>query len=391
MKVKKGLWFQKGVYFFLSRCFGWFFMRLNDYHGEKTKIKSDTFLLLANHNNDMDWAFPVILTGRHMRFVASSNIMNGFAGKLVKFLAGPIPRAKGASADDTAELIMENLKAGISVAIFPEGNKSWDGKTGFISERNARIVKESGCALVTYRTEGGYLRTPRWSDIVRKGPMFGRVVREYTKEELARMSVPEIAEAIRKDLAVNAFDFQREHMERYPGKDLTKNLDCVLYICPECHGVSTIKASADSFSCSCGLKGRMNEYGFLESLTEKPLIFDNTASWNDWQKSWLKENKDTLKESKKCLASDGPAEFISIKNGERSVIASGVTAELYADCLKIGEHRFPLNKISRFSTFRNRRLFFTCEEGYFELHFPKPVSGLKYDAIHRVMTDKAYE
>ena len=224
MNVLKGLKLQKAVYFFLSRFFGWFFMLLNKYHGKKTKLKSDTFLLLANHNNDMDWAFPVILTGRHMRFVASSNIMNGFAGKLVKVLAGPIPRAKGASADDTAALIAENLKAGVSVAIFPEGNKSWDGKTGFISERNAEIAKNSGCSLVTYRTEGGYLRTPRWSDTVRKGPMYGQVVREYSKEELAKMSVPEIAEAIRSDLAVNAFDYQREHHCRYPGKKLNRNL-----------------------------------------------------------------------------------------------------------------------------------------------------------------------
>ena len=114
---------------------GRLFKRISGFHSGHTKISSRTFLLLGNHNNDLDWAFPVIDTRRHMRFVASANILEGFKGRIIDFLVGPIPRKKGAPAEETTKQIYESLSQGISVAIYPEGNKSWDGRTG----KNRRI------------------------------------------------------------------------------------------------------------------------------------------------------------------------------------------------------------------------------------------------------------
>ena len=380
----------KTTYSVIRVLFGWLFKRISGFHSGHTKISSRTFLLLGNHNNDLDWAFPVIDTRRHMRFVASANILEGFKGRIIDFLVGPIPRKKGAPAEETTKQIYESLSQGISVAIYPEGNKSWDGRTGYISPRNAEIVKRSGCGLVTYRIDGGYLRSPRWSDEVRKGPVFGAVVREYTPEELENMTEEQVHEAIKRDLYTDAAVFAKEHRYRYPGKQLSKHLESVLYICPECRRISTITSLADSFSCSCGLRGRMNEYGLLESLTDEPLPFDNTASWNAWQRQYLLDNREELLETETPFFSDLHASLFRTEGDKKTLLSEDCSVVYFADRIEAGKQIFPLGSIKRISVFRNRRLFFTTDDGYYELRFPETVSGLKYEALWRVLTGKAY-
>ncbi|MBR5048266.1 MAG: 1-acyl-sn-glycerol-3-phosphate acyltransferase, partial [Erysipelotrichaceae bacterium] len=208
--VRRGLWRHKFVYHFLRITAGWLIAALRDFSGEYYKIKGKPVLLLSNHNSDFDGLLMVIALKRHFKFVGSANIMSGALGKLIRFLIGLIPREKGAAADNTVELIVDNLNAGIDVAMFPEGNKSWDGSTGFISKRTAEILKQADCGLVTYRFDGGYLRSPRWARTKRRGKIFGRVVNEYSKEQLDKLSVDEIYDIIVRDLQADAFQYQDE-------------------------------------------------------------------------------------------------------------------------------------------------------------------------------------
>ncbi|MBQ4252876.1 MAG: 1-acyl-sn-glycerol-3-phosphate acyltransferase, partial [Erysipelotrichaceae bacterium] len=174
-QIRKGLKRHVFVYYFLRILIGWIIKAICSFSYVPYTIREKPVLILSNHNSDFDPLLMVISLKKHFKFVASANIMSGFIGKIIAFLVGPIPREKGASADDTVGLIIDNLNAGIDVAMFPEGNKSWDGSTNFISKRTAEIFKKARCGLVTYRFEGGYLRSPRWSRYSRKGKLIGRV------------------------------------------------------------------------------------------------------------------------------------------------------------------------------------------------------------------------
>ena len=149
-------------------------------------MRSRTFLCLGNHTQNLDPALMVIGTRRHMRFVANASLTRGIAGFFLNPLFGIIPREKGARGDAAIALIEANLRAGVSVGMFPEGNRSWDGETEYISPRTAALVKDTGVALLTYRLTGGYLLKPRWADHKRRGPMRGELVHEYTPEEISR-------------------------------------------------------------------------------------------------------------------------------------------------------------------------------------------------------------
>ena len=449
MTVKKHLGLQRAFWVFAQIFVGTAIRIFKNYHCKITRPKSRVFLALYNHTDDLDPLYMAICLFRHMRYVASSVILQGFAGKVISFLLGPIPRPKAASADETVELMLENLRAGISVGMSAEGNRSWDGETMYISPRTAEVAKRSGAGLVTYRTRGGYLRTPRFAANKRKGPVFGEMVREYSAEELARMSVEEISAAIAKDLYVNAYQDQTDPPEiirdylkkrkgqnsfsgnatnesiavnqvtgaiRYKGKAKAENIESILFICPECKGIGTLSSCGDEFYCTCGIKGIVNDYGFLEGQ----LPFHNTVDWNHWQKAYLKEHAEGLKGDETPIFEDHGADVYITTNNEKKLVSQEADVLFYPEHLEVrsangkcevpinedrkdlsreaGEETadmndtrtFPLASIAKFGAFRSRKIFFQSAEAYCELSFDHIVSGMKYEAFWRVLTGREY-
>lgn len=403
MKVKQHLRFQRAFWVFAQIFVGTAIRIIKNYHCKVTRPKSRAFLALYNHTDDMDPFYMAIGLFRHMRYVASSVILEGFVGKVISFLVGPIPRKKAASADDTVDLMLENLNAGVSIALSAEGNRSWDGETMFISPRTAEVAKNSGAALVTFRIRGGFLHTPRFAANKRKGPVFGEMVREYSPEELAQMSVAEIEAAIAKDLYVNAYQDQtdpppiirqylkgRNAMIPYKGKAKAENIESILFICPECHGIGTLSSHGDAFSCTCGLKGAVNDYGFLEG----ELPFDNPVDWNHWQKNYLKDFGAKAQDRKEPVFSDRGADVYITEDGEQKLFAKGAEVLFYPEFIELkGQEetrRFQLDSITRFGAFRSRKIFFKTEDSYCELSFDHIVSGMKYEAFWRTLTKRPY-
>lgn len=402
MAVDKHIRFQRAFWVFAQIIVGTPIRLFKHYHCKVTRPKSKVFLALYNHTDDMDPFYMAIGLFRHMRYVASSVILEGFIGRIISFLVGPIPRRKAASADDTVELMLENLKAGISIALSAEGNRSWDGETMYISPRTAEVAKRSGAALVTFRIRGGYLHTPRYAAHARKGPVFGEMVREYSPEELAGMSVQEIEDAISKDLYVNAYQDQKDppaiikhylkgrKMVPYKGKAKAENIESILYVCPKCHGIGTLSSHDDVFQCICGLSGRVNDYGFLEGNVP----FDNTVDWNKWQKNYLMEQAAAIEKNTEIIFTDSGADLYITKKNNRQLIGKNAEVLFYPDRIEVkdnnGTHVFHLDGITRFAAFRSQKVFFTSKDEYCELLFDHIVSGMKYEAFWRVLTGRPY-
>ena len=87
------------------------------------------YIVVCNHVTDWD---PLLVGGafRHqMYFLASEHIMRlGFVSRLLDWLVHPIVRQKGGSAAGAVKEMLRALKSGCSVAFFPEGNRTWDGR-----------------------------------------------------------------------------------------------------------------------------------------------------------------------------------------------------------------------------------------------------------------------
>lgn len=390
--IRRGLWRHKFVYHFLRITIGWLIAAIRDFSYAYYRIKGKPVLILSNHNSDFDALLMVIGLKRHFKFVASANIMSGPVGKLIRFLVGPIPREKGSSADKTVELIIDNLNAGIDVAMFPEGNKSWDGSTGFISRRTAEIFKQVECGLVTYRFDGDYLRSPRWARAKRRGKVFGQVIGEYSAEQLKEMSVDEIYDIIVRDLNADAYEYQEEHHNRYRGKALAEGLENLTYLCPVCRKFDGIHAEGNEFHCECGMKAVYDEYGYLNG--DMIADYNTTIKWNTFQKQWLREHKDELiSQTDKPFSYDDNMYLYQIVDNERVLVAQGVSAQLYGDRIAVSNgseciETFGWADITKLGMFRNNGLYLTCRDSRYELYRAEGFSLIKYFSLWRILTGK---
>ena len=201
-----------------------------------------------------------------MYYVASEHIFRwGFISKLINFLVAPIPRVKAITEIQTVINILKRLKAGANVCMFAEGNRSFSGETGVVHPATGKLVKKSGVSLITFRLDGGYFTSPRWSKTLRKGMMKGRMIKEYTPEELKTMTADEVYSAIKSDLYVNAYEEQEKDPVEYTGDKLAENLETALYWCPKCESIATLKSKGDRLFCECGLDLKYDTYGYLTS------------------------------------------------------------------------------------------------------------------------------
>lgn len=400
--VTKHIKFQRAVYKTLLHTLGWFYTLKSRFKYERHTPENETFLLVGNHNMNLDPFQAVIATRSHMRFVSNDAILKSFWGPVLKLFVGPIPRKRGASTDETVQLIKENLRAGISVAMYPESERSWDGVTEAISIKTAQLAKESGAALVTFATNGSYLRTPHWARNTRSGPTLGRVVNEYSPKQLEEMSVEEIYEAIVEDIHVNAFEFQRQHMYKYRGRDMAENAEIVCYICPKCKKIGKMYSEGDLLMCSgCGYTLRYNQYGFFEG---ENVVFDNTADWSRWQKEWLKENAGELKARTKrpIIVNEGVKLYESDEQGNMRELASGVSALLYGDRIDIVRGRdytykeniiksFPMEQITKLGGFGKHIITLTCSGTYYKIKSPENLISIYiYFGMWRVLSGRDY-
>ena len=306
-----------------------------------------TFLVLANHNTDWDPLLLALAFPRYMSFVASEHIFRwGFAAKLIIFFMNPIARLKGTTASDTALTMLRRLKKGISVAMFAEGNRSFNGLTGDILPSTGKFARASGAGLVTYRFDGGYFTSPRWcGSALRRGKLTGRVVNVYTREQLKAMSAEEVNEAIRRDLFVNAYEVQRKEMVRFKGKNLAEHLETVICRCPSCGRLDTLHSAGDTLSCDCGFSVRYNEYGFVEG---DGAPFDNRTDWDLDQTERLCAMADAIPDNDTPIfTDDGMILKELLADHEAREVGFGCMA-LYTDRLECCGMCFPLDKLSGF-------------------------------------------
>lgn len=242
----------------------------------------EPFILLSNHTTEEDMLFTAAASKQHMYFVCGEHLLrNKLYGKPLRVLGDPVPVPKGGAALNAVREIINRVRAGHNICMFPEGKRSFHGETIPAPVSLGKLVKTAGCALVTYRIRGGYFTYPRWArDHHRKGPVEGEVVGVYSSAQLKRMSAREITDMINGDTYENAYETQRFKRWIYKGNDLAKGMEHVLFICPCCRAMDSIQTEGDRFFCSaCGMSGIYDEYGFLKG---NDLPFDNVLSWMRW-------------------------------------------------------------------------------------------------------------
>ena len=356
------------------------------FEAEPANAPPAPYLVLANHNLNLDPALVALSFPEHMYFVASEHVFRkGFASWLLRRYFAPISRMKGATDAQAALDIIRALRRGSSVCLFAEGNRSFSGVTGPVFPATGKLAKISGVPLITYHMTGGYLTQPRWSLNRRKGKMTGACAKVYMPEQLKEMTAEQVNAHIAEDLYEDAF--LRQEKERIPfrGKDLAAGLETAFFLCPKCHGVGTMQSSGDRYSCTCGLSVRYNEYGFFEGIDGKEPPFTTTRDWDAWQIEQLEAQQ----EERAMAFSDKDTQLMAINKRHRMRPVDAGTLRMDGEAITLGQTRLPLDNISDMAVAASSDIMLTANGQHYEIRSKnRYFCGRKYLMLYQIYTQK---
>lgn len=362
---------------------------------KRYKPKHDTFILVANHSDALDPVYMLYAVKKYVRFVISDHLVDKpILNLLLRKISGFIVREREKPSSAMVDDIIKSVKEGVSVGICVEGTITPNGETGFFSPRTGQLIKDTGVALITFKLTGGYFHTPKWGTGLRKGPVHGSVVREYSPEELQKMTVEEINEAIRSDIYVNAFDDLKENKNEYKGKNLAEHVERILYMCPHCFEVGNLHSKGDFLTCDCGYKVKLSPDGFFYPV-QKEMVFDNILEWDKWQKEQWKER--VLKAGPgELIFEEGGQRIATIVDRKRKSISENATLRICQDRFEIVLNKdetivIPLDKIKLVMSISVEALLIIDQERYFYIRTHKPRATSKYVAAWRYLIGKDYK
>lgn len=211
------------------------------------------YLILYNHQTAFDQFFIGLAFDRPIYYLATEDLFsNGWVSSLIKYLVEPIPIKKQTTDIKAILNCMRVGKEGGSIAISPEGNRTYSGETVYMSPAISSLARKLGMPVMLFRIEGGYGVQPRWSDVTRKGKMRAYVSRVVEPEEYKDMTDAELFEIIKNGLYVNEAKADGE----FKHKNLSEYLERAIYTCPDC-GLTTLESHGDIIECKkCGKRVR---------------------------------------------------------------------------------------------------------------------------------------
>ena len=348
---------------------------------EKFKEKEKRpYLILYNHQTAFDQFFVGLSFNRPVYYVASEDLFsNGFVSKLLRWAVAPIP-IKKQSTDARAVLdCLRVKKEGGTIAIAPEGNRTYSGKTEYINPAIAGLARAMKMPIVFYRLEGGYGVQPRWSDVVRKGKMRSYVSRVMEPSEYSALSDAELLEVIKKELWQN----ECETDGVFKHKELAQYIERAYYVCPHC-GLSTFRSQKDEITCcKCGVTVRYTPEKKLVAV-QGEFPFEKTTDWYDYQTKFICK-LNPFEYTQTPMYEDDADMFEVAVYERKKPLFSGAKLALYGDriCVTAGEHsvEVPFTEARAVTVLGRNKLNIYFKEKILQFKGDKRFNAVKYVQI----------
>ena len=332
------------------------------------------YLILYNHQTAFDQFFVGMCFKRSIYYVASEDLFSkGWVSSIIRYLVAPIPIKKQTTDVRAVMNCIRVAREGASIAIAPEGNRTYSGKTEYMNGAIASLAKKLGLPIAICLLEGGYGVHPRWSDKLRKGSMSARVSRVISPEEYADMSNDELLTVIEKELFVD--EGNAEH--RFLSKKRAEYLERAMYVCPFCK-LSEFESHGNVITCKkCG---REVEYGEDTKLSGIgfDFPFKHVTEWYDYQKKHV-NSLDMTKMTDAPLYCDRATLSEVIVYKKKIELTKDSEILLFGDKIVIdGERIFPFAEVSAISVLGKNKLNVYHDGHVYQLKGSKRFNALKY-------------
>lgn len=345
------------------------------------------YLILMNHQTAFDQFFIGMTFKGAVYYVASEDLFsNGWVSSLLRWLVAPIP-IKKQTADVSAVLACARVaKEGGTIAIAPEGNRTYSGRIGYMNPAIASLAMHLKLPIALVRIEGGYGVQPRWSDVVRKGSMRVGVARVIEPQEYEKMSRQELLSEIETTLWVD----EAKADGTYKSAELAQYLERAMYVCPYC-GLSEFESRGCEIECKkCGRKIR---YGTDKRLSGVgfDFPFEFVGGWYDYQEEFVRKlDLDKYIDSPIYKDTANLSKVIVYKRKER--LCENASVELYGDKIIIsgeGLEKMILSfdEVSAVTVLGRNKLNIYHGKDLYQLKGGKRFNALKYVNIYYCRKD----
>lgn len=338
-----------------------------------TKFREDkkrNYLILLNHQTPFDQFFVGMAFRGPIYYMATEDIFSmGWISKVIRWIIAPIPIKKQTTDIQAVMNCIKVAREGGSIAIAPEGNRTYSGKTEYMNPAIAPLARKLGLPVLLYRIEGGYGVEPRWSDVIRKGKIRGFVSRVIEPEEAAAMTNDALYAAIRDGLYVNEAVADTE----YHHKKRAEYLERCIYICPHC-GISRFESHGDTLTClNCGKSAR-----YLPTKEfEGDFGFRFVNDWYGYQEDYVNQ-LDTREYLEKPLFEDVSDLYLVHVYDRKELLQKDIRLVMYGDRIQLGDKELPFSEISTITVLGKNKMNIYCGKELYQLKSHKRFNALKY-------------
>ena len=344
------------------------------YHVRIEKLRDPRqFVVLYNHQTPFDQFFVGMAFPRVIYYLATEDIFsNGIVSTLIRHLVAPIPIKKQTTDLKAIKTMLRVAREGGSISIAPEGNRTYSGRTEYMSPSIAPLVRRMKLPIALYRLEGGYGVHPRWSDVVRKGRMRGYVSRIIEPEEYMELSDEELFEIIKTELTVD----EAKADACFYHKKSAEYLERLFYVCPSC-GLSVFESHGDTVSCTkCGMKVHYLPTKEL-SAEESALPFRFVADWYDYQKDFVNALDLTLSVEEPCFRDTVTLSEV-IPYQKKLLLQKDAPAALYGDRAVFGDMTVRFSEATSFAVLGRNKLNVYTDGKILQIRGDKRFNAIKY-------------
>lgn len=346
---------------------------------EKFRDQGDrAYLILMNHQTPFDQFFVAMAFRGAVYYMATEDLFsNGWVSSLIRWLVAPIPIKKQTTDFSAVMTTLRVAREGGTIALAPEGNRTYSGRTEYINPAIAGMAKKMKLPIALFRIEGGYGAQPRWSDGVRKGNMRAYVSQVIEPETYAAMSNEELAEKIREGLYVDEGvadgTFRSARRAEY--------LERAVYVCPFC-GL----ARWESHGCEavCRTCGRTVIYGEDKTITGKGFAFPFRfmTQWYDYQQDFVNA-LDLRCHTREPVFRDGAKMSEVILNSHKELLRKDARLCLYGDRVVVDEGSedalvFPFEDVTAVTVLGRNKLNIYHDKKVYQFKGSKRFNALKY-------------
>ncbi len=334
-------------------------------------LKGRQCLILMNHQTPFDQFFVAMAVSGPVYYVASEDLFsNGWISSVLRWLVAPISIKKQTTDIGAVKNCIRVAREGGTIAMAPEGNRTYSGKTEYMNASVAALAKKLGLPIALFRIEGGYGVQPRWSDRIRKGAMRAYVSRIIEPEEYGALSKEALYDSIREGLFVDdtacGGRFRQKHRAEY--------LERAFYVCPDC-GLSAFHSQDHLVTCCrCG---RQVEYTEQLELKGEGFPFRTTAEWYDYQKDFVSRLE--LEAYLETPAFRDQADvYRVVLNKRKKRLLQAAPIALYGDRITVGETEYRFSDCSGVTVLGRNKLNIYCGDAVYQLKGGKRFNALKY-------------